>query len=150
MKKFLLSTITIICCIPSFAITTNAAEIDETSSNAVIYSEGLISSYRVSISASGKTLYLSGSTCCTTQMGSVGITDIQVQYSSDNVNWHNYTNSSDLLKSNSRQYTALNSNIGTVTGGYYYRVTCKHYAKESGLFGSSESISNTSNSVWIS
>ena len=95
------------------------------------------------------TLYLSGSTCCSSQMASVGITDIQVQYSSDNTKWYDYTTSSDLKKSNSRQYTASSIKIGTVKSGYYYRVTCKHYAKESGLFGSSENISDTSNSVWV-
>lgn len=149
MKKILLSAITAIFCIPTFTVNANAVEITKAPSDVVVYSAGLITSYKVSVSASGTTLYLSGSTCCSSQMASVGITDIQVQYSSDNTKWYDYTTSSDLKKSNSRQYTASSIKIGTVKSGYYYRVTCKHYAKESGLFGSSENISNTSNSVWV-
>ena len=56
----------------------------------------------------------------------------------------------DIVKEDVAAYTVSKKNLGTVPSGYYYRITCKHYAKENGVFGSSESISNTSNSVYIS
>ncbi len=46
-------------------------------------------------------------------------------------------------------YVANNLTLASVTSGYYYRVTCSHYAKEKGLFGDSEKDDNTSNSVYV-
>lgn len=109
---------------------------------------GLIYRYDLSISTSDGNLIMNGKTSSNDTMKSIGYTEIKVQYSSDGSNWHTEENLSDLLKSSTSEYILSNYSV-SVQGGYYYRVTCKHYAKESGLFGSSQSISNTSNSVWI-
>lgn len=111
--------------------------------------KGLISLYSLSVSSNGKTLYINGSTVSNDSMKSIGYKDISVEYSSDGVHWSKEKNIDDLLKSDSTSYY-LNNYAVSVKGGYYYRVSCTHYAKEKGLFGSSQSVNNTSNSVWIS
>lgn len=109
---------------------------------------GLISSYYLSISSGIKTLYINGETEASGNMKSIGYKDISIEYSSDGVNWDREIPSFDLLKSNSSSYY-LNSYAVSVKGGYYYRVSLTHYAKESGWFSSSQSVENISNSVWV-
>lgn len=109
---------------------------------------GLISTTELSISSSGKILYINGITASNANMKSIGYKDISIEYSSDRVHWKEEKTNDDLLKSDSRDYY-LNDYSVSVKGGYYYRVSLNHYAKESGLFGSSQSVSNTSNSVWV-
>ncbi|MCM1298696.1 MAG: hypothetical protein NC203_07130 [Firmicutes bacterium] len=112
---------------------------------------GLIKRYELSVSAStsGGVLYISGQTSSNSTMKEIGFKNIVVEHSSNGTDWYEEKNVGDLLKSNSSNYS-LSKYAVTVTGGYYYRVTCTHYAKESGLFGQSQSESNTSNSVWVS
>lgn len=112
------------------------------------YTAGLISRYKLSVTTSNGNLYLNGYTLSNSKMKSIGFKNIVIQRSSDGVNWVKEKNLSDILKSDYEYY--LDNYSVTVNGGYYYRVTCTHYAKESGLFGSSQSVDNTSNSVWIS
>ena len=149
MKNIIVPTLTILCLIPCTGITANADEINSTS-NAVVYSAGLINDYRVSISKSGTSVLMTGMTKCSETMKKVGFTSIIIQRSSDNASWKDYMSISDIIKENTAAYSLNNKTLVSVPSGYYYRITCKHYAKESGLFGSSESISNTSNSVYIS
>lgn len=110
---------------------------------------GLIKSAYLSITSSSKSVCLTGSTKSNLKMKSIGYKDIIIEYSSDKTNWYTEKNIGDLLKSDCTSYN-LNSYSVSVKGGYYYRVTCTHYAKESGLTGSSQSVGNTSNSVWVS
>lgn len=110
---------------------------------------GLITRYDLTVSSSGGKLCVNGVTKANGSMKSVGYKDISVQYSSNGVDWYTEKTISDLLKSDSSSYY-LNNYYISVKGGYYYRITCTHYAKASGLFGSSQSVDNTSNSVWIS
>lgn len=109
---------------------------------------GLISSYYLSISSGIKTLYINGETEASGNMKSIGYKDISIEYSSDGVNWKKEKPIDDLLKSDSSSYY-LNSYAVSVKGGYYYRVSLTHYAKESGWFSSSQSVENISNSVWV-
>lgn len=109
---------------------------------------GLIRKGVLIASASDGKLCINGSTIANDEMKSIGYIDISVEYSSDGVNWYKEKDIDDLLKSNSDTYY-LNNYYITVNGGYYYRISCTHYAKEKGLFGSSQSVENTSNSVWI-
>lgn len=111
------------------------------------YTAGLISRYSLSATSSNGNLCLNGYTLSNSKMKSIGFKNIVVQRSSDGVNWEKEKNLSDILKSDYEYY--LDDYSVNVQGGYYYRVTCTHYAKESGLFGSSQSVNNTSNSVWI-
>lgn len=149
MKNIIVPTLTILCLIPCTSITASADEINSTS-NAVVYSAGLINDYRVSITKSGTSVLMTGMTKCSETMKKVGFTSIIIQRSSDNASWKDYMSISDIIKENTAAYSLNNKTLVSVPSGYYYRITCKHYAKENGVFGSSESISNTSNSVYIS
>lgn len=109
---------------------------------------GLISSYYVTVSKGDHCIYIDGKTKSNINMKSIGYKDISIEYSSDNVHWSEEKPIDDLLKSDSSSYY-LNDYSVSVNGGYYYRVTLNHYAKESGWFGSSQSVPNTSGSVWV-
>lgn len=136
-------------CFPTMSANAAAPKAIQAFSNTIQpYTAGLIESYDISVSTSNKKLCLNGSTTANKQLKSIGFTNITIEYSSDNKNWHIEKDLDDLLKSGSSYY--LNSYSVSVKGGYYYRVKLTHYAKESGLFGSSQSVDNTSNSVWIS
>lgn len=119
-----------------------------TSTENQVRTVGLISNVSLSISSGDKKIYINGKTQSNNSMKSIGYKDISIEYSSDGVNWKEEKSIDDLLKSDSSSYY-LNSYAVSVKGGYYYRVTLKHYAKESGWFGSSQSVENTSNSVWV-
>ena len=108
---------------------------------------GLIYRYDINITGSDQKIYINGITVSNNSMKSIGYKDISIEYSSDKVNWKKENSVDDLLKSGSSYY--LNNYSVSVKGGYYYRVSLTHYAKESGMFGSSQSVPNTSNSVWI-
>ena len=151
MFKKIIATIAAFCLVQCSNITVNAAEntMKQVQPSSSIYSVGNINGCSVSLSSSGGSLYLSGFTYCNGQMKKVGITDIKVYRSSNNSEWSYYSSADDLINENSSRYDESNVNIGTIVKGYYYRITCNHYAKETGLFGKSESISNTSNSVYV-
>lgn len=108
---------------------------------------GLISSCSLSISSGKKHIYITADIKAIESMKSIGYKNISIEYSSDKVNWKKEKSIDDLLKSGSSYY--LNNYSVSVNGGYYYRVSLTNYAKESGLFGSSQSVTNTSNSVWV-
>lgn len=118
------------------------------SENNQVHTAGLISNTKLNISSSNKTIYINGTTASNTSMKSIGYKDISIEYSSDGVNWHREIPVFDLVKSDSSSYY-LNNYAVSVKGGYYYHVSLTHYAKESGWFGSSQSVDNTSNSVWV-
>lgn len=109
---------------------------------------GIISGYYVMVSSSNGNLYINGKTQAYSSMKSIGYKDISIEYSSDGVHWSEEKTIDDLLQSDSSSYYLNNYSV-SVKGGYYYRVKLTHYAKEKGLFGSSQSVENTSNSVWI-
>jgi hypothetical protein len=157
MVKKVIPLLSAICMIPCIGINASADTIENNELNTinlekdtVVYSAGLIERYSISLSSNGTALYLSGTTECSAIMKSVGFKNIVLQRSSNGTSWSDYKNIDDILNSSSSKCSISKKSLGTVPSGYYYRVTCKHYAKESGLFGSSESISNTSNSIKIS
>ena len=119
-----------------------------TSTENQVRTVGLISNMSLSISSGDKKIYITGKTQSNSSMKSIGYTDISIQYSSDGVHWNEEKPNDDLLKSDSSSYY-LNNYAVSVKGGYYYCVKLNHYAKESGWFGSSQSVENTSNSVWV-
>ncbi|MDE6502253.1 MAG: hypothetical protein K2K02_00160 [Ruminococcus sp.] len=118
------------------------------SDNNQVRTAGLISNCCLSVSSGRKTLYITGEIEAVGNMKSIGYKNISIEYSSDGVNWKEEKSIDDLLKSDSSSYY-LNNYAVSVNGGFYYRVSLTHYAKESGWFGSSQSVDNTSNSVWI-
>lgn len=139
----------LICSVPTMPVkAVSNVSTQTTSADNQIRTAGLITLYNLSVSASGSTLYVSGITQGRDSMKSIGYTNISVEYSSDDVNWHTEKSIDDLLISDSSSYYLNNYPI-SVKGGYYYRIKLKHYAKEKGLFGRSQSVENTSNSVWV-
>ena len=157
MIKKILCVLSAVCMMSGMCITANADEVEEnkiytlnSEDNAVAYSAGLITTCSLSITKSGNTIYLSGNTNCSSTMKSVGFKNIVLQRSSNGTSWSTYKTFDNILNSSSSVCSISKKSLGTVPTGYYYRVTCTHYAKETGLFGSSESISNTSSSVLVS
>lgn len=129
---------------------TAAAESADGTENAIILSTGLITDHTLSVSNSSGQLCINGRTASDEVMKSIGFTDIQIERSSNGTSgWTAVQYPSDVLASNT-DVCSFNNYKVSVVKGYYYRVTCTHYAKESGFwFPESESITATSNSVYI-
>lgn len=150
MKNIIISILTVLCFVSCSGMNVYAEEIIQNDEEEVIvYSDGLIYNIFLSVSASGKSILLTAKTNGSETMKTIGLKSVVIQRSTDNSSWSDCYNIGDMLSSNSANFYASSKNLGTYPGGYYYRITCEHYAKESGLFGSSESISNASNSIWI-
>lgn len=156
-KNFLALVPAIVLCIGT-PIQAQAAEIDTadkpyltvSETNGVMpYAEWLITNHALSCSSAKKTVKITAKTSASSSMAKIGFKDIIIQKSSDNVHWSDSSeNVDDMLKSSASVYYLSDYSV-SVSGGYYYRVKLTHYAKESGLFGSSQSVSNTSNSIWV-
>ena len=151
-KAFLTLSVagTLAFCVPTMPVKAISSEYIQTyDSEAQPRAEGLIMQYGVGITAYNGQLRLTSSTIAYDTMKSIGFKDIEIERSSDIDNWTTEKTLDNMLLSSATEYRLTNYSVD-VDGGYYYRVKCKHYAKESGLFGSSQSIDNTSNVVYIS
>ncbi len=125
----------------------NAASSEEAQS--VARAAGLISTYTLSCSAGTKKVYITASTRGTGQMAKIGFKFVKIDRSTDRVNWTYETTIGDKIATDT-DYHSLSKYGVNVTGGYYYRVTMYHYAKEDKLFSPDEqSVFNTSNIVWV-
>ncbi len=151
MKKTLLSTLiagTVICNSCVLPISTYASSISDSYSDGIQpQSDGLIYSYRISISSTPNHVRITGNTVATDIMDSVGLTNITIERSSNGSNWSVNNQVADFLADNAKSKYVSNYSV-PVIGGAYYRVTLTHYAENSS--GRTESISNTSNVVWVS
>lgn len=106
---------------------------------------GLILSYGLGLSVSGKTLTISAETYCIASVVKSGFKNLVVQRKlTTSSTWSDYYDYGDLYNDN---YIALLTTKLAVSSGYQYRVTCKHYAKKSLLV--TENITNTSNIVTV-
>lgn len=132
------------------ALPTAAADGTDSTGDAVILSTGLITQRSLSVSNSSGQLCINGHTRASATMKSIGFTDIQIERSSNGTSgWTVVQYPDDVLASDTNTCSFNNYKVSVVKG-YYYRVTCTHYAKESGFwFPESESITATSNSVYI-
>ena len=127
----------------------SSTAVSATETNVSPLSEGLIESCFVYCSRGTKTLYLTAYTEGSEIMGKIGFKNIAVQRSSDNKSWTTETNISDDIAEDVASHYIDNHAI-SVKGGYYYRVKLTHYAKEqTWFFPNSQSVDNTSSSVWI-
>lgn len=109
--------------------------------------EGLLSRYYLTADKSGGDLLISGYSKSSSSMASIGFTDISIQRSYNGTSWTEEKTINDILINNSSNCT-LSGYPVDVLGGYYYRVCVNHYADNGS--GTTQTISNTSNSVWIS
>lgn len=130
MKKVIVSIIISVCLIFNTGLTVFASSSNDIEPNYSVYTVGLISYELLSISRNSNNITLTAQTICTDTMKYVGLKDVIIEQSSDGVNWSEYKLIGDLLSENSAKYVANNLTLATVTSGYYYRVTCNHYAKE--------------------
>lgn len=130
------------------SIPVQAEEIEEPCMETVVpASEGLIYEYSLYVSDYNGSLCVIAKTKAPYKMEEIGIKDLTVQYSYDGSKWYDEWNAGDFLSYNAVNHNLSNYIISLEQSGCYYRVTCKHYAKES--FWKTQSDSNTSNSVWI-
>lgn len=135
-------------CIPCVSANATSINSEQSYSDEVQpRTEGLIRRCELYISESNGDLCIKGSTISNSTMKTIGIKDIVVERSTDNANWSYYKSLDDMLESSSSS-KYVNDYTTSVEGGYYYHITCNHYAKVS-TFGSSQTVGNTSNSVWI-
>lgn len=113
-------------------------------------SECLIEKCSISCYDSDGTLKIIAKTRASGSMEKIGFNNIIIQKSYDLKNWTDEKNLGDFIE-NDKIYCTL-STSSDVTGGYYYRVICTHYAE--GLpFRSDKSeiqtADNISKTVWI-
>ena len=154
MKRVLFAlSVVLVLCMQVIVYPVKAAEqekpVTETTEDGIVTATYLITSYSLFASNSNGKLCISGSTIATTTMKSVGFTDIIVERSSNgSTGWTAVAFPDDVVNSNASS-CYFNNKLVTVTSGYYYRVTCNHYAKQTGWFPKTQSISNTSNAVYI-
>lgn len=145
-KKILsigISGIISFCCIPTIQTSiVGNAYFDEMNERTA----GLISQYHNSISNSNGNISLTAWTHSSNNMSWIGIQNISIERSSDNVHWTEESNLGSMYTFNSSSYTITNYNV-IVNGGYYYRVSLKHYADNG--YGTTQTVDNTSNTVWI-
>lgn len=106
---------------------------------------GLILSYSLSVSKNEKVLTITGTTVCSTDVVRCGFKDLQVErrrYTSGD--WEVYHDYGDAYLDDN--LCNLSTTL-TVEYGYYYRVTCTHYAKKS--WWSTQKVDNETNGVLV-
>ena len=108
---------------------------------------GLISKYSLSITAATKSISINAQTKSNSIMSSIGFINISIQRSSDGVSWTEERSITDQIGHNTTS-KSLSGYIVSVTGGYYYRVQLDHHADNGS--GTTQSVTNTSNIVWVS
>jgi hypothetical protein len=138
--------------LPVFAEDTNDSYLctdTESPEDPVITATYLISDRYIFASNSNGRLYVQGATESTVSADTIGIKDIVVERSSNGTSgWTQIAYPSDCLKTNTNK-CEMEKWI-TVSHGYYYRITCNHYAYKSGWSPNSQTDPNTSNVVYIS
>ncbi len=160
MKKFLRVLLCTVLLITTVFVEANAVEVtDAPKVTTFIFTDmdndvsakesratGLITTYGIAIAKSGTTLKIEGSTYGVSEVVKSGFKNLTVERrktSSDS--WTEYYSYGNIYRDTSSAY--LYTEL-TVTSGYQYRVTCKHYAKKSLLV--TQTISNTSGIVTVS
>ncbi|MFA9381571.1 MAG: hypothetical protein ACERKO_10985 [Acetanaerobacterium sp.] len=112
-----------------------------------VFATELIAQYSLSLRNDGnRRITIKGETRSSDEMKKIGFTSIKVQRWNGS-SWVTEKTISDQLVSKKAVYTINYST--TVAGGYDYKVSLNHYAKESGLFGSSQSVFNETSYLWI-
>ena len=106
-----------------------------------------MSYYNTYVSNYNSSLCVSISTVATESVEKIGVKDLTVQYSYDGTNWYNEWNAGDFLAYDTNGYSLSNYIMALDRSGCYYRISCTHYAQKS--FLNTQSVSGTSNAVWI-
>lgn len=110
-------------------------------------SVGIIREHSLSVSNYNGSLCVNAKTKAPSVMQEIGFKDLTIQYSYDGNNWYTEWNAGDFLAYNTNWHSLSNYIMALDRSGCYYRIQCTHYAKKSFLH--TQSVSNTSNAVWI-
>ncbi len=111
---------------------------------------GLISDCELGCSAGSKTVYLTAGVYGTEVMSKIGFKNIKIQRSTNQSTWTTERTVSDMISEDVRFKTVYYYPV-TVDGGYYYRIVLDNYAKENTWwFPETQTLTTTSNSVWVS
>ncbi|MCM1132866.1 MAG: hypothetical protein NC340_05295 [Ruminococcus flavefaciens] len=149
-KKIILPLL--ICCL-AFAVSgygdTKPNNVEAVEDVYTARAPGLIELYSLSCSADVQTIYITASTNGSEKMSEIGLKNIRIEKSEDEINWTTERTVQDMILENGCVYN-LSEQEFSVEGGYYYRITLEHYAKENTRwFPQEQSVSNTSASVFI-
>lgn len=150
MKIKNIITIIIVAVLIIFPIEALQPETSCTAVDSYSESENLIEKCSISCYDSDGALKIIAKTRASGTMEKIGFNNIIIQKSYDLKNWTDEKNLGDFIE-NDKIYCTL-STSSDITGGYYYRVICTHYAE--GLpFRSDKSeiqtAENISKTVWI-
>lgn len=114
-----------------------------------VYAVGLIERYALSCAGGSKIVYINASVYGSDMMAKIGFKNIKIQRSSDNNNWTTEKTISDLISEDTSTKIISRYSV-SVNGGYYYRIVLDNYAKEdTWWFPDEQTVTATSNSVWI-
>lgn len=115
-----------------------------------IKAAGLIVDCSLACSSGTKTVYINAEVCGSDVMSKIGFKNIKIQRSTDLNSWTTEKTISDQISENSA-YKKLSLYPVSVNGGYNYRIVLDNYAKENTWwFPETQTLTSTSNSVWIS
>lgn len=134
-------------CMCFFPIQANAEEgLDYSTldNDEIIQSIGLIENYFLSCSTGTKKIHIKMKTIGSWQMDEIGFKNIQIQRYTGS-GWYTEKTISSLTTTNAFTYY-ISDYTTSVLGGYYYRVSLDHYAKNG---STTESCNNFCGSVWI-
>lgn len=132
------------------AVEESSASVLSVESSDSVDAAGLISYCALSCSGGSKTVYIVAEVYGTEQLAKIGFKNIKIQKSSDQNNWVTEKTIPDQIAEDNIQ-KRLSKYPVTVDGGYYYRVVLDNYAKEdTWWFPKTQTLTTTSNTVWIS
>lgn len=149
MKKAVISAVLAlsIACMPlNCTFCTDSKAYAESQTNS-----GLIEKCSVSFKTNENKIYINAKTQATATMTETGFLDIRIQHSDDCINWTDEVCIGDISEYGKRICTLKNFSVN-VSGGYYYRVTCTHFAKGVPFTESEEKTQyaqNTSTATWV-
>lgn len=113
-------------------------------------STGLIVDASLGCSSGTKTIYINAEVCGSAVMSKIGFKNIKIQRSTNQSNWTTEKTISDKIDEDA-VFKKLSSYPVSVDGGYYYRIVLDNYAKENTWwFPETQTLTTTSNYVWIS
>ena len=149
INKFLAFIMSILILNQSSNTKINAYSTENSTETSSVKTVGLIILHNLSVQCINHELAINSKTAAYEEMKKIGLKNIVIQQSSNGSTWSDYATLDDMLI-NASEHELYNYTVD-VTTGYHYRIICDHYAKEKGIFfPDEESISNTSNSVYIS
>lgn len=143
MKKIIAVFICVIMVFSSLVLNVYATDDITMSETSQTRATGLILSYSLSITKSGTTLKIAGSTGCNPDVVKCGFKNLTVERRlNSSCSWEDYYEYGNVYVDEAS--AALSTSL-TVESGYQYRVTTKHYAKQNIILV--QTISNESNII---